>query len=103
MKPISEQMKPMWSDEYQPLSNLRTRGNDIADLAWRDGKLYFALRPADDTEVCCDERAVEVADVEDAPQQETQILESASVGNFYILSGERTFLSHTRGRDWEEL
>lgn len=93
----------MWSEEFQPLSRLRTRGNDIADLAWRDGKLYFALRPADDSEARCDERAVEVATVEDAPQQETQILESAAVGSFYVLSGQRTFLSHTRGRDWQEL
>ncbi|MDQ3814491.1 MAG: hypothetical protein M3347_11135 [Armatimonadota bacterium] len=93
----------MWNSDYQLLSRLWTRDNRIAELAWRDGKLYFAQHAADDIECHCDERAVEVAKVEDAPQQETQILESASYDQLYILSGDRAFRSRCRGERWEEI
>lgn len=92
----------MWSDNYIPLSRLPLRDEKIGHLAWRDGKLYFSLRAVDDAQPC-DERAVVVATVDNAPHEGAEILESASVDKLYIMSGERTFCSHTRGRCWEEL
>ena len=93
----------MWDGSYRPLSRLKMRDNKVAELAWREGKLYFALTPASDPNYRCDEHAVEVATVEDAPQLETQILESAKANKIYIMSGERTFCSFTGGESWEEI
>jgi hypothetical protein len=45
---------------------------------------------------------VEVATVGDAPSV-AAILESAYVGRFYVLSGERAFRSLTGGQSWEEV
>jgi hypothetical protein len=95
--------KYMWSGSYRPLSRLQMRDNKVAELAWREGKLYFAMSPACCADYRCDDHAVEVATVEDAPQQETQILESARANKVYIMSGERTFCSLTGGESWEEI
>jgi len=92
----------MWAGDYHLLSRLWTRDGQIVELAWRDGKLYFSGHAAADQDCRCDERAVEVATVENAPQQETTILESASYDHLYILSGDRTFRSSCRGERWEE-
>jgi len=95
--------KSMWSGSFRPLSRLEMRDKQVAELAWREGKLYFAMSPASDPDYRCDEHAVEVAAVEDAPQQETQILESATAKKIFIMSGERTFCSFTSGEKWEEI
>ncbi|HEX8235195.1 MAG TPA: hypothetical protein VF600_04505 [Abditibacteriaceae bacterium] len=92
----------MWSDEYCPLSRLEMRGQQTASVAWRDGKLYFCLRAKGDT-TRCDNTAIEVADHPETPPEDTQILESACAERLYILSGERTWCSYTKGREWEEM
>lgn len=92
----------MWSQDYFPLSILHLRNNQVAELAWHDGRLYFASHGPDDTRACYDERAVEVAVVENAPQQETRLLESAAANSLYVLTGHRTFVSRTCGQTWEE-
>ena len=92
----------MWNGDYRLLSRLHMRDNQVAELAWREGKLYFS-HTADDLGHPCDEHPVEVAMVEDAPQHETQILESATANQLYILSGERAFCSRTGGHTWEEI
>ena len=91
----------MWSDEYRPLSRLSMRGNQVADVAWREGKLYFCLRAHDDA-TRCEERAVEVGAVSETPH-DLEICESACAERIYILSGERTFCSYTSGQHWEEM
>ena len=95
-------VKPMWNNKYRRLSRLKTRDNHIAELAWREGKLFFARSHADEEHAAREHQVVEVATVEDAPQQDTQILEGTAADNFYILSGERTFRSKTGGETWEE-
>lgn len=92
----------MWNPNYRRLSKLRTRDDHVAELAWREGKLYFSRRRLGDKSAACDERAVEVATIEDAPEQETEILESAESDSLYIISGERTFRTRTAGQTWEE-
>jgi|GEM_PF-5431204 len=92
----------MWGDNYFPLSILHMKDSYVAEIAWRDGKLYFACRPASDLQFSCEDNAVEVGTVEDAPQHDTRLLESATADSLYILSGHRTFVSRTRGQSWEE-
>lgn len=92
----------MWTEDYFPLSILHLRNNQVAEIAWRDGRLYFASHGLDDTKGRCDDRAVEVGFVENAPQQETRLLESAAADSLYVLTGHRTFVSHTCGQTWEE-
>ena len=92
----------MWSADYQPLSRLNMRDNQVAELAWRNGILYFS-RTVSEGGHRCDESPIEVAAVKDAPQQDTRILESAVANRLYILSGERTFCSQTGGYTWVEI
>jgi hypothetical protein len=92
----------MWSDEFCPLSRLEMRGQQTASVAWRDGKLYFCVRPNSDS-TRCDDCAVEVAALPEAPTEETELLESACAEKLYILSGDRTWCSYTKGRHWEEM
>jgi hypothetical protein len=73
------------------------------ELAWRDGKLYFAFHAVDDALHHCDDCAAEVAAVEDALQQETAIFESAWADRLYILIGEHAFRSSNCGQQWEEI
>lgn len=95
-------MDVMWSDEFCPLSRLEMRGQQTASVAWRDGKLYFCLRANSDA-TRCDDSAIKVADLPEAPPEDTQILESACAERLYILSGDRTWCSYTKGRHWEEM
>jgi WD40 repeat protein len=44
---VLKKVSSMWSAGYQPLSQLRTKSDQIAELAWREGKLYSALHNAD--------------------------------------------------------
>jgi hypothetical protein len=92
----------MWSDEYCPVSRLEMRGQQTASVAWRDGKLYFCLRAKGDV-TRCDDTAIEVAVLPEEPPEDTQILESACAERLYILSGDRTWCSYTKGREWEEM
>jgi hypothetical protein len=92
----------MWSDEFCPLSRLEMRGQQTASVAWRDGKLYFCLRASSDA-TRCDDSAIKVADLPETPPEDTQILESACAERLYILSGDRTWCSYTKGRHWEEM
>jgi hypothetical protein len=92
----------MWGEGFFPLSILHMRDNHVAEIAWRNGKLYFATRPEGELDLVYDGSAIEVADVEDAPKQDTRLLESATADSLYILAGHRTFISRTRGQTWEE-
>ena len=92
----------MWGDGFFALSILHMRDHYVAEVAWRDGKLYFACRPSDKMDYIYDHEAIEVGYVEDAPKQETRLLESATADSLYILVGHRTFVSRTRGKSWEE-
>lgn len=93
----------MCQSVYMCLSKLRTRDNRVAEVAWRDDRLYFAWSSTDGTDDSCSLHAVEVALIEDAPEQGTQVFESAAAGCLYILCGDRTFFSRTAGDDWEEM
>jgi hypothetical protein len=81
----------MWSDEFCPLSRLEMRGQQTASVAWRDGKLYFCVRPNSDS-TRCDDCAVEVAVFpKRRPKNRTSGKRCARI---YILSVDRTLFLH---------